>query len=70
KRWFRENGIAFLRSYPSSLVSEERLSGGELFAAAEDDWGLEALLAQVAWTRALWAEGGLFVAVGQRMHEG
>jgi SAM-dependent methyltransferase len=65
RAWFDENGIEWIRTYPSSLVSED--APADLFVPAEDDWGPEALLAQLAWTRSLWAEGGLFVAVGRRI---
>jgi SAM-dependent methyltransferase len=64
REWFSENEIDFVRTYPTSLVSEE--SPSDLFVPSEDDWSFEALLAQVGWTRSLWAEGGLFVAVGRR----
>lgn len=61
--WFCENGIDWLRAFPSAVLGEEP---GDLFAQAEDDWGLEAVLAQIGWMRSLGGEGGLFVAVGRR----
>ena len=61
--WFDENGIEYLRAYPSAL-----LGGGpqELFATADDNWRPEAWLAQIGWMRTLGGEGGLFVTVGRR----
>lgn len=61
--WFRENGVVYLRAFPSALLGEEP---GELFAQAEDDWAAEAVLAQLSWMRTLGFEGGLFVAVGSK----
>ena len=63
--WFHENGVEYLRAYPDTLLAAEPLSGDGLFVAAEDDWGLENVLAQLSWTRTLAAEGGLFVVVGR-----
>jgi SAM-dependent methyltransferase len=61
--WFDENGVEYLRTYPSALIG-----GGpaELFASAGDNWRPEAWLAQLGWIRALGREGGLFVTVGRR----
>lgn len=67
--WFRQNGMEYLRSYPSALLGR----AGEddcLFAPQGDDWWLEAALAQVAWTWRLRADGGLFIAVGRRPYAG
>ena len=61
--WFGENGIEYLRAFPSALFGEE---GGELFAQAEDDWAPEAFLSQLSWFRALGGEGGLFAVLGMR----
>jgi SAM-dependent methyltransferase len=63
QRWFRENDVAYVRTYPSALIGD---STEELFASAADNWQLEAWLAQVGWIRALGHEGGLFVTVGRR----
>jgi hypothetical protein len=63
QRWFEENGIDYMRAYPSALVGEEP---GDLFAYASDNWLPESLLAQVSWIRELGQEGGLFVTIGQR----
>ena len=62
--WFRENGVEYVRSYPSALVAEEPPE--DLFVPAADDWPLEGLLAQLSWMRTLGGEGGLFVTVGKR----
>jgi SAM-dependent methyltransferase len=64
--WFRENGIDFLRTYPSALIGDEPLSGEELFSPACDNWWLESLLSQAAWATTLAREGGLFVTIGRR----
>jgi hypothetical protein len=64
QRWFRENGIEYVRSYPSTLLGQG--SSEPLFDFAEDDWALENLIAQVSWAVDLWAEGGLFVVVGKK----
>ena len=45
------------------MIGEEP---GDLLAVAEDDWPLEAWLAQCGWIGALGGEGGLFVMVGRR----
>ena len=63
--WFRENGVEYLRAYPDTLLAADPLRGGELFQAAEDDWGFENVLAQLSWARKLAHEGGLFVVVGR-----
>jgi SAM-dependent methyltransferase len=63
--WFRENGVEYVRAYPSALIGED---AEELFAWAVDDWWLEGWLAQLGWIRALGHEGGLFVTVGRRRH--
>jgi len=65
QRWFRENGVQFLRTFPPALLAAEPLAPGALFTPAEDDWWLERALAQVAWMRTLGHEGGLFVVVGR-----
>ena len=61
--WFRENGVEYLRAFPSALFGGE---SDELFAQSEDDWAIEGLIAQFSWMRALGGEGGLFAAVGCR----
>jgi len=62
RRWFAQNGIAFVRTYPSLLLGEE---SGDLFAADGDYWPFEAWLSQIGWMGSLGYEGGLFVTVGR-----
>ena len=62
--WFAENGVEYLRAYPSALIGEDT---DDLFADAADNWRPEAWLAQLGWTRTLAHEGGLFVTVGRRV---
>src|SRR5713226_487324 len=61
--WFAENGVEYLRAYPSAMLCQE---SEELFTAAADNWRLEGWLAQLGWIGALGHEGGLFVTVGRR----
>jgi SAM-dependent methyltransferase len=61
--WFAENGIEFVRTYPSLLIGEKTEN---LFAADEDYWPIEAWLSQIGWMATLGHEGGLFVTVGRR----
>jgi SAM-dependent methyltransferase len=63
QRWFTENGVEFLRSYPSAVLDDEP---EDLFAPAPDNWRLESWLAQVGWMRTLGHEGGLFFTIGRR----
>jgi len=60
--WFRDNGIEYVRAFPSALLAD---STPELFSQ-EDDWGLEGLASQLSWMRPLGGEGGLFVVIGAR----
>ena len=66
QRWFADSGIAYLRAYPDTLIAAEPLSGAGLFTAAEDNWALENLWAQLCWMVPLGQEGGLFVTIGQK----
>ncbi len=61
--WFAENGIEYLRSYPSAVFGDE---SEDLFVRAADNWGPENWLAQVGWIGTLGREGGLFFTVGRR----
>ena len=61
--WFDENGVEYVRTYPSALIGED---AEELFAWAADNWRPEAWLAQLGWIRTLGQEGGLFITVGRR----
>jgi SAM-dependent methyltransferase len=63
RRWFAENGIQWLRTYPSTMIGDEP---DHLFAPAADAWALEAWAAQLGWMWSLGGEGGLFVTVGRR----
>jgi SAM-dependent methyltransferase len=63
RRWFAENGIDYVSTYPSTLIGHEP---EDLFAPAEDEWAPESVVAQLAWMRSLGGEGGLFVMVGRR----
>jgi SAM-dependent methyltransferase len=61
--WFAENGVDYIRSYPSAMLTEEP---EDLFAVA-DNWRLEGWLVQLGWIGALGHEGGLFITVGRRV---
>lgn len=63
QHWFTENGVEYLRAYPSALLDED---AGELFAQARDNWRFEGWLAQLGWMRPLGHEGGLFFTIGRR----
>ena len=62
--WFAENGVDYVRTYPSAMLNQE---WDELFASAEDNWRFEGWLAQLGWIRTLGHEGGLFITVGRRV---
>ena len=66
QRWFAENGVDYVRAYPSALLGSD---SDELFADAPDNWRLEGWLAQLTWIRTLGHEGGLFVTVGRRANQ-
>jgi SAM-dependent methyltransferase len=68
QRWFNQNGVEYLRTYPSSLMAEDPVRGDQLFKAAEDNWGFEGWLAQLTWMTTLSHEGGLFVVIGRRLY--
>jgi SAM-dependent methyltransferase len=67
QRWFAENGVDYLRSYPSAVFGDEPEN---LFTPACDDWPLEAWLAQAGWMWTLGREGGLFFTIGRRSDNG
>jgi hypothetical protein len=62
-RWFAENGVDYVRAYPSALISDE---AQDLFSPSADNWPFEAWLAQLGWIGSLGHEGGLFVMVGRK----
>jgi SAM-dependent methyltransferase len=63
QNWFDENGVEYVRTYPSALIGE---TPNHLFTAAGDTWRPEAWLAQLGWMGSLGSEGGLFVTIGRR----
>lgn len=62
--WLAENGVEYVRAYPSALIGEDT---DDLFADSPDNWRAEGWLAQLGWMCALAQEGGLFVTVGRRV---
>jgi SAM-dependent methyltransferase len=64
QRWFADNRVEYLRSYPSAVLGDEP---DELFSAAPDNWRVEGWLAQLGWIHSLGAEGGLFLTIGKRL---
>jgi SAM-dependent methyltransferase len=62
QRWFAENGVGYLRTYPSAVFDDEP---DNLFTGAADDWWLERGLAQLVWMSSLGREGGLFFTIGR-----
>jgi 2-polyprenyl-3-methyl-5-hydroxy-6-metoxy-1,4-benzoquinol methylase len=63
QRWFAENGVEYVRSYPSAVLGDEP---EDLFAPADDNWTFEGWLAQLGWMLTLGREGGLFFTIGRR----
>lgn len=61
--WFEENGVTYLRAYPSAVLGDDP---DELFTPAADNWRVEGWLAQLEWMRTLGHEGGLFFTIGRR----
>jgi hypothetical protein len=43
--WFAQNGVEYVRAYPSTLIGDEP---DDLFEPATDNWGFEAWFAR--WT--------------------
>ena len=62
QRWFAENKVEYLRTYPSAVFDDEP---DDLFTPAPDDWWLERGLAQLVWMSSLGREGGLFFTIGR-----
>ena len=63
QQWFAENGVDYLRSFPSTVLGDEP---EDLFVRAVDDWTIERWIAQLSWMWTLGGEGGLFFAIGAR----
>ena len=63
RRWFNEERVTYLRSYPSVMWDDEP---DDLFSPAADHWVLERWLTQLGWMGTLGREGGLFFMVGRR----
>ena len=63
RRWFADNGVDYIRAYPSALIGEDP---DDLLEPEGDCWPLESWLAQWSWMASLGAEGGLFVTIGRR----
>jgi SAM-dependent methyltransferase len=63
QRWFADNGVEFLRTYPNAVLEDEP---ADLFSPAGDNWTPEGWLAQVQWMWTLGREGGLFFTIGRR----
>jgi SAM-dependent methyltransferase len=64
--WFAENGVEYVRAYPSAMLNQGSESEG-LFTNATDNWRFEGWIAQIGWIAALGHEGGLFVTIGRRV---
>lgn len=65
QRWFEGSGVAYVRTYPSTVTGEPEPGRGGLFTRASDDWAFENVLHQLSWCWTLGREGGLFVVVGR-----
>jgi SAM-dependent methyltransferase len=63
QRWFAENGVRYLRCYPTATIGDDP---DDLFCAGEDNWQVESWLLQVGWMRTIGQEGGLFMTIGER----
>ncbi len=62
KRWFVENDVEYLRTYPSTMFGDDST---DLFAPVTDEWVVERWFAQIGWMWTLGAEGGLFMTIGR-----
>ncbi len=63
ERWFSENDVEYLRSFPSTVMDDP---SDDLFSRAVDDWTIERWIAQLGWMWSLGREGGLFFGIGAR----
>ena len=61
RRWFADNDVVFVRSYPAMFGDGDDPG---LFEPEEDAWALGDWLTELGWMGALSREGGLFVTVG------
>ena len=64
QEWFAENGVEYLRTYPSAVFDDQP---DGLFTPAPDNWRVEGWLSQLGWMRTLGREGGLFFTIGRRV---
>jgi SAM-dependent methyltransferase len=64
KRWFADNNVEYLRSFPSTVMDDDP---ADLFTPAVDDWRLESWFVQAGWMWTLGHEGGVFVSIGRRV---
>ena len=62
--WFAENGVEYLRAYPSAVLDDEP---GELFARAPDNWRPEGGWRSWAGFGRSATRAGLFFTVGRRL---
>ena len=58
--------VSKINSMAKAVPAAAPLAGADLFTAAEDNWALENLWAQLCWMVPLGQEGGLFVTIGQK----
>jgi SAM-dependent methyltransferase len=63
RRWFRNTGVDYVSTYPSTLIGDDP---EDLLAPAADEWPLESVLSQIGWMASLGGEGGLFVIAGRK----
>jgi 2-polyprenyl-3-methyl-5-hydroxy-6-metoxy-1,4-benzoquinol methylase len=63
QRWFAENNVKYVRSYPSTVLGDDPI---DLFTPTDDNWTFEGWLAQLGWMWTLGREGGLFFTIGRR----
>jgi len=62
RSWFAENGVEFVRSYPTMFADGEENC---LLKPEEDSWAPGDWLTQLGWMGSLSGEGGLFVTIGR-----
>jgi hypothetical protein len=64
--WFREAGLAFVKSIPKNRIGESISESEELTAPDAVGGRLERAIKEVAMAFTHTADGGLFVAIGRR----